>query len=710
MNRWVDAIRSGFEGQSGRFLLWWPLFLGLGIAAYFKLPFEPKLWILILLTALVGGVVIATRHDKAVIKSILIIVFIVLLGGLLAKLRTERVAAPIMDNSRNAYGVEAMVVDIISADASKPILLLAPFRIKGLRAEETPLRLRVSLTPERFQEADLRPGDSINAFMIVHPPPSPAYPGGYDFARKAYFQGIGGVGFIPSQIEKIDPKPVPWPLKVTIEINRFRWDLTRSLRQKINLDPNDLSGIGGFGAALVTGHQAYLQPRLIATMRTSGLAHILSISGVHMAIVGGFLFFTLRALMALWPWLALRVPIKKWAALGALAGVVAYLLLSGQPTPAIRAAFVAVVAFGAILFDRQAMSLRSLSLAALLIMVFQPEAVTEPGFQMSFAATAALLALYESYPKSVPVIDVPLWFKTLQAGVKGLRLTVLSSLVASVATLPFGIAYFNRVPVYGVVANLLEGPISTFWVMPSLALGTVFSGTKVGEFFLFLSAWGLNLIAQIAAWVSAWPFAVITHASGSPLALSLSAVGLFFICLWKGKGRWLGLLPLSLILWWPQSPAPHIWLENEGANAVIIVNNRYFALRDGVKTYGPEQLANHYNLIAELPLKDRFYECKSFGCLPKDNAPQKVGFWFGKKPPKIDVLQRLCETSNLVVIRSRIDFWPPSCQRKQTLDARDFQHYGSIELTRASNGWHLKSAQILRGQRPWSRHSDAEHQ
>ena len=245
--------------------------------------------------------------------------------------------------------------------------------------------MRVTLRPGTALPA---PGEAVGLLAIMNPPPPPASPGAYDFSRDAYFESVGAVGLALRAPEVVVAEaPAPWRLRLTMRINAARWALTRRIVDTLGPET------GGLAAAMTTGHEAFIPREQVDNLRAAGLAHIVSISGLHMAIVGGFAFAAARLGVAAWPWLALRVPGKKVAAVVGLAAVLGYLVLSGAPPPAERAAITASVAFAAILVDRQAISLHALALAAMGVLLIQPEAVTEPGFQMSFAATAALVAL-----------------------------------------------------------------------------------------------------------------------------------------------------------------------------------------------------------------------------------------------------------------------------------------------------------------------------
>ncbi|ESQ89654.1 hypothetical protein ABAC460_12355 [Asticcacaulis sp. AC460] len=709
-----DEVKAWAAGavtaQQGRIFLWLPVAMGLGAAAYLELPYEPGWLWLILPSAVIMAVMILIRRVSysAYLHNILLLLLLFSAGALVAKLRTENVRAPVISAAQDQYSVQAYVVDIISPSADKPRLLLAPISIRGLTPQETPHRLRVTLRPGAIAAANIKPGDAISVFALVNPPPSPSLPGGYDFARTAWFQGIGGVGFVPGRIEHIDSPPQNLRLKLTLGLNRARWELTRTLVAHIQPGFKDGEALGGFAAALVTGHEAYVPEPLIEDMRDSGLAHILSISGVHMAVVGGFIFFFLRGAMAAVPPLALRLPVKKIAAGASIILILIYLAISGAPAPAVRAAVVACVAFAAILFDRRALSLRALAIAALIVIGLTPEAVVQPGFQMSFCATAALLALAEAIKPDIREISVPLWVRAVQASINGAKLSLTASLVATLATTPFAIAYFNRFSLYSLLANLLEAPITAFVVMPSLAVGTVLAGTPLGWIFLRVAAGGLWLIGRIAAWTSALPHAVLTWPSAPGFVLVLATLGLIWVCLIRGKARWAGLLVASTILWWPRVTPPDIWIDPQGGNAAIRTSAGAYVLRPKVRQYGFEQWTQHYGLTAlDETARDRDYICQGYGCTPLPSNPVKVGFWFSNKPPNAKRLAELCTASTLVVMRSPVGDWP--CAKVSRLSAGDFRRLGAMELTRTQKGWAIKAAQPLRGNRYWSSISEAEN-
>jgi competence protein ComEC len=709
-NRMADALSL----QAGRLFLWLPVAMGAGAAVYLSLLFEPSwLWVGLPSLAILAVLAVMRRFNiSGHILNFVVLLSAFALGIMVCKLRTEHVRAPVLGSEVSTYNLTAYVVDIVSPSEDQPRLLLAPISLRGVASDATPLRLRVTLKPGVVEAIGLKPGDAISVFAILNPPPPPNMPGGYDFARAAYFQGIGGVGMVPGQPRILAAAKPGWRLDMILQLNRLRWSITEKLVADITPEFSNGRAIGGFAAALVTGHESFIPQSLIQDMRDSGLAHILSISGVHMAIVGGFVFFALRALMASVPWLALHVPIKKWSAGLSIICILLYLAISGAPAPAVRSAVVACVAFGAILLDRRALSLRALAIAAIVVICLTPEAVVQPGFQMSFSATAALLALAETLKHPVAEISVPMWVKAIQSALRGLWLSLLASVVATAATTPFAIAYFNRFSVYGLLSNLFEAPVTAFVVMPSLALGTVFSATPIGWLFLRIAGAGLWLIERIAAITADLPHAVLNWPSAPSYVLAISFIGLLWVCLVRGKTRWAGLLAACAILWWPRVTPPDIWIDSEGGNAAIRTSAGTYVMRDRVRQYGFTQWGQHYGLTPlEVSARDTDYICKGYGCVPKPNAPMKVGFWFSNKPPKPERLTELCQASDLVVLRNPVGDWPTECAGVNRISAGDFRTLGALELTRQTGtqkGWEIKAAQPLLGDRYWSNPSEAE--
>ena len=707
--RLAADTRAQVEAQAERWFLWTPVAAGLGAGLYVALPREPTLWAGLALAGVTLALAAwAQRWGRSRALAVLAAMLAFGAAGFAAGVaKTRWIAAPVAPASRHAVRVEGWVVDVVSADAAHERILLAPVRLGRLAPEDTPGMIRLSLRDGAIPA----PGTAVEAIAIVGPPPPPAAPGAYDFARDSWFGGVGGTGLT---LRAPEPTVLPTPpllLRAELTLNAARWSLATKLVRRMG--PRR----GGLATALVTGHQAWLDPTDVQAMRDSGLAHILSISGVHMAIVGGFVFALVRLFVAAWPWLALRVSGKKIAAAVGLVAVSGYLVLAGAPAPAVRSALTAGIAFVAILLDRRALTLHSLALAALVILSVQPEAVSQPGFQMSFAATAALLALAEVWPHGTREIKAPWPIRVLQRGRDWLLAGAAVSLVAGLATDPFSIQHFNRITLWGLPANIATELLSSFVIMPALALGALAELAGLGRWPLEVAGWGLDGLTAVARVFAAAPHAVVPIASAPEIALPVSFVGLLFVTLWRGWMRWLG-APLFLAVWlWPRPPAPDLWIAPEGTNFAVaaVVDGRPTAVlaRPRSQRFAFELWAKRRGYAfapkdapAGADEADARFACSKSACAPVADGGARVAGWYGLKPPADARVDALCASADLVALRTG-DMPPlaqaPACRGKVVLDQGDLARGGSAELWRLpGGGWRVRWAQDLRGDRPWT--------
>lgn len=695
--RIVAFLKDQVEAQALRWRLWTPVAFGGGCASYFAFQTEPPLWPFALAAGLLGPAWLAARRFGAARTWTLLLLFSACfaLGLTAAKLRTLSVAAPIAPALSAPVVIEGWVVDVDSPGSAGPRVVVAPVRVRGLAPEATPVRLRATVRGEAPA-----PGTAVRLFAILNPPPAPASPGAYDFGRNAWFQRMGGVAFALGETRPAYlPKP-PWRLRAVMAINGVRHDLARRIVARLG------ERTGGVAAAMTTGQEAWLDPAEVDVMRDSGLAHILSISGLHMAVVGGFAFFLARLAIALWPWLALRVPGKKVSAVVGLTAVGAYLVISGSPPPAERAAITASIAFLAILLDRQAITLHALAVAAFVVLLLQPEAIVTPGFQMSFAATAALVALVEAWPARPREIAIPWPILVFQKGAAWIGAAVLASLVAGAATGPFAMQHFNRTAMYGLLANLAAAPASDFVIMPALALGALLEPIGLGAPFLWLAGQGIGLMLAIGGWVAGLPGAVQTVASAPGAALPIAFLGVLFCCLWRGPLRWLGLPLACAVLVWPRPPAPDLWIGDAGTQAAFVRDGRAVVVRPGVRQFAVDVWSRRRGLEAA-GRPDEGWTCGRFSCSPDTASVGPIAVWWGRKTPSVEQLDVLCASAPVVSVRAALRALPSSCERRLVLDGVDHARRGSVELWRTETGWRALTVADLRGERPWSRYGDA---
>ena len=566
----VGRLRTALLAERHRWWLWTPVGLGLGIAGYFLLPSEPPLWLGAAgLLGLLPLGLLAQRQGALLVPWLAAL--LVCAGFTAAQVRTETVAAPVLEREIGPVRLTGQVARIEpKGEGRGPRVILQALQFERPPRGGLPERVRIRLTAR--DPAAVAPGDWISLPAKLSPPPMPAAPGAFDFARQAYFQRLGGVGYAVGHLQKQDPGSLAVGQQEADVIGAWRLDLD-ALRARITQRIRAaLPGTAGaVAAALITGERAAIPAEVIEDMRRSGLAHLLAISGLHIGLVTAILFFGLRAILALVPGLALHAPIKKWAALVAGLGAFAYLLLSGATIPTQRAFIMVLIVLTGVLLDRTAISLRLVAWAAVLILLLAPESLLSASFQLSFAATTALVAAYEALRerRDLKALEAPGALDRLWLYVAGVA---FSSVIAICATAPFAIYHFNRFALFGLVANLLAVPLTAFWIMPTAVVGLLLMPFGLEHLALLPMGWGLELLVAWAGMVASWPYASLPLPAMPSLGLALITAGGLWLCLWAGRWRAIGLLPILLgLLSIAVNPTPDLLVDREA---------RLFALRD----------------------------------------------------------------------------------------------------------------------------------
>jgi competence protein ComEC len=471
-------------------------------------------------------------------------------GALAGKVRTALVAAPVLHESIGPVRIEGVVAEVDASERSRRVRI-AVRAIEGLPPEQTPKFVRISYR----KTIGFGPGRTIACRAMLSPPPRPVVPGDYAFNRDAWFQQLGAVGFAVG-----DCVPLATPLPTGLIDRIGNW--IGALRRDISEHVYDAAGArgGGMSAAMLAGDRSFLSQEDSQALRLSGLAHLLSISGVHMVLAGGIFFFIIRMLWPLCEPLALRMPTVRVAAFGAIIACTLYFAISGAEVATQRSYVMAMIGFGAKLFDRPALSLRSVAVALTAVVLLQPESVVTPGFQMSFAASASLIALYEIWPK----IDKPEGrgvLTRLRGWIVGATAT---SITASLATMPFALYHFNRAAFFSVIANLATTPIISLWTTPAAAGAAI--ATPFGLQDIFLAALGKSLevvlaIARVSADLS--PNIGLPRLSSAGLLWAALAICVF--CIFTRAGRWLAVIPACVtVALWLTAPQPAAYISADG--------------------------------------------------------------------------------------------------------------------------------------------------
>lgn len=505
-----------------RWPLWLPVAMGIGVLGYFALTVKPSpAWLALPLPFLCLSLVLCARLPLA---GAAVALAGALALGFAAALLHARLAPPLPELPRKAAIIAGRVASVDILPEGRRVTL------DGARLDGGPplaRQLRIRLRPT--DPTRPLPGDRIAVRALVRPPMAPAYPGGFDFQRAAFFSGLGGSGFAlgPADIEPGSAAPLFPGLRAAIEAR-----VTAALP----------GATGAVASALLTGSQAGIPAAELAALRDSGLAHLLSVSGLHVAIVTGIGFVVLRAAIAAFPWLALRVNSKGAAAVLGLALGGAYTLLTGGGVPMIRSFAMAALATLAVLTGRRALSPRALALAAAIVLLANPAAITGPSLQMSFGAVLALIAAAEALRGAGQALRARSPAGRAAAVLLGLTAT---SLIAGAATTPFGLHHFGRLQLYGVVANALAVPLTSFLVMPAGMLALFLMPLALEGPALAAMGWGVEGTLLTGRIVAAWPGAAMTVPPIPGWGLGLFALGLCWLCLWRLSWRWAG-VPLML--------------------------------------------------------------------------------------------------------------------------------------------------------------------
>ena len=547
-------LESRFEAERQQLPLWLPVGLVLGVGLWFWMP-TASYWTGA--AALLAGAALAafalagaTRTGRAIGWFALAAA----LGLSLVWLKAERAAAPRLarEGLVEASGTIVSVQPLAAEEIIR--LVIAPDRVDV----RTPARLRVSLEEEDAPTGQL-PGARVRFSGWMMPPAPMAAPGGYDFARAAWFQQIGGSGRA-HRVEVLAPaEGGGW--RATLA--GWRQRLGAHIRSRLGEGPE-----GGIGAALATGDQHGIPEADAEAMRRSGLAHLLSVSGLHLtAVVGCVMLLTLR-LLALSPTLALRFRLVLVAAgAGALAGI-AYTLLTGAEVPTVRACIASLLVLLAIAIGREALSLRLLAVAAIVVVLLWPESVAGPSFQLSFAAMTAILALHE-HPRVAALLarrDEGIFAKSARI----LLALVLTGLAVEIALAPIALFHFHKSGLYGAAANVVAIPLTTFVIMPLEALALLLDTVGLGAPFWWLTRQSLSFLVWLAQAAASAPGAVAFLAAMPRGAFALMAAGGLWVCLWRTSWRRLGLVPVAAgALWALTTPAPDLIVTGDGQHLVL---------------------------------------------------------------------------------------------------------------------------------------------
>jgi competence protein ComEC len=678
----IDRTERWLEAERDQLVLWLPVMLGAGITAWFVLP-EARdwAWFLVACGALAMIGLAISGHGRFG-RVVLVGALAMAAGCTLVWWRAESVAAPVL--ARPALvTISARVERVEPIPAREMVrLTLAP----AGRADLPPL-VRVNLDAK-----DAPPGISRGATVALRarlmPPPAPAVPGAYDFARVAWFGGLGATG-----------KGLA-PVAVTVPGEAAGSDLRATLSAHIE---SQLPGsAGGIASALATGDEGAISDADTQAMQRSGLAHLLSVSGLHVSAVTAVTMWIVMRLLALSPWMALRwrLPLVA-AAAGALAAI-GYTWLTGAQVPTMRSCAAALMVLAALSLGREAITLRLVAVGAFVVLLLWPEALAGPSFQLSFAAVTAIIALHE-HPR------VKRWFMKRDEArarklLRELGSLLLTGMVVELALIPIGMFHFHRQGVYGAVANIVAIPLTTFVIMPLEALSLLLDTVGLGGPVWWLTGQALNLLLWIAHVAATAPGAVASLPAMPGGAFGLMVAGGLWLALWRSRVRLAGVVPLAIgAVWALTTPAPDLLVTGDGRHLAIRMQGGGMALlRDRAGDYTRDMLSENSGDDDGLDALDEQpgARCSLDLCLIDVKAGARRWRVAATRSSYVvpwEQMAALCRSSDIVVSDRRL---PRGCApRWMKLDRETLARTGGVAVS-FSNG-RVVTVSGPAGRHPW---------
>ena len=680
--------------EKDHLILWLPLFLGSGSAVYFALKSEPAVFIIAvlwLLTAVLLGLSYWHRNRSGFLPFFLALAIFTSMSGFgLAKIKTDLFKTPMLTRDSRPVLVQGTVIHTETLEARKgTVVILTDLKVENFTPAQTPKKIRLTSK----LNIKFRLGDKVEVLAKLKPPSMPVMPDAYDFRRHYYFDGIGGMGFILKP-----PVVITSSSDKSLILENIRLSMGSHIKMLL---PERLSGIV---TAILTGERAAITKEDWDALRISGLAHIISISGLHVVLFAAPIFFFIRLGMSAVQSFALRYPIKKIAAFVALIGCSLYVLLVVPTVPTYRALLMTGIGLIAIIMDRSPFSLRLLAFAAITLLLLAPESVWSASFQLSFSAVLCLIMSAEWTRK---------YWSEWRNNASLLRKIILyvggsifTTLVVSVVTAPLAAYHFQQIPVYSVIANALVMPLTGLMIMPSVIASFLLWPFGLQDIALKVMGYGVEWMLAIAHGVAEMPGAALSIRVIPVLSVLLLAAAFLALILTVGKLRvaicagCVLLSSLSVLLYKP----PSILASSSGSLMMI---------RDGEKIYLSSSRSDKFvaenwikrtgvdkeNVIyfpgeGRIDLRDGFIACGAGACRIENNG-QKITFGRDEY-----LLKRDCEWADYIIT--------PTAFRKKSCHAHvfnkfEFADHGAIEIIKGDK---VRTVAQSTGIRPWSPAND----
>jgi competence protein ComEC len=676
------------EVEQRRLFPWIAVFFGIGILLFFQAEGRPSLWAPVSGFALSAAGAALVRH-KLWSFSAAVALAALFAGFTAAVIRSRTVEAPVLN--RVVIAPLAGFIEEVEERPDGARLTLRVLGIEGIPVADLPHRVRVTVRGS----PDLAPGRFIRAPARLLPPPEAAWPGGYDFARDAWFRRIGAVGsLVGKPAFDAPPQPLPWDLALAARIDEARNALARRIVDVIG------GPAGAVAAALVTGKRGFIDEGTNEILRAAGIYHIVSISGLHMVLAAGTFFWLARSLLALSPTAALLWPAKKIAAGIAMVGAVAYCVFSGSEVATERSLVMTIVMLGAILFDCRALSLRNLSIAALIVLAREPETLLGPSFQMSFGAVAALVALSQVLQVRIGTEPPVGFIDRLTQGIwQSLVGLFAMTFIANLATAPFAAYHFQVLNPLGLIGNALALPLVSLVVMPAAVLGTLAYPFGLDRIVWAIMGAAVEGVLAVSAWVSDLAGAAVPVPAFGTGALLLLAGALLIAVLPASSLRWLAVLPAGAGLALAATPEQFdLFVDREGAGAAIRSPGGQLVTVGRASAFVVEQWlrADGDLRSADDPSLHEGARCDRLGCVVSLPDGRAVAFVQDARAFPEDCRRAMVIVSPLPA--------PAGCGAALVLDRARLRASGATAVRIAASGEpNVRTVRIVGEPRPWMR-------
>ncbi len=705
--RWWQAAPSHITDIS-KAVDWAVACFAIGIALYFGAPFEPSLTLMAALAF--GALIIWAVSERREVPWVAIpLIAFAIFGFARATWHTQASPTPFLDEG--FYTVTGWVEAVEkSGKGERWRIRVHEIEGRGIArqgmADSGVSASRVKTVRIKIHKGEARGGDGIRVSAMLSAPPGPVVPGGYDPARKAYFAGLSAYGFSTSAAEPYAVPSRSLTESAARRLTRFRYALADRIRAQ---SPENTAGLQ---VALLTGIRSFIPPEQTEALRAAGLAHVLAISGLHMGLLAGGAYGFASLLLSMIGPLARRYDMRKVAAvIGALAAT-AYLLLSGASVATQRAYVMALIVFLAVILDRRAFSIRSVSIAALITLLWHPEALMSVGFQMSFAAVIALVVVYRNWHG--PAVERGNIVQRFGSGLASLSIT---SFVAGTATSVYALMHFNRMAKYGFVGNLLAMPIFTFLVMPAALVTLIAMPFGLEWAPLQIMGWALSLLLAVSNWVASWPGALAHIKSPPAWIIALYSLGFLWLCLGERRLKLASTAIFAVCVGvWALTPVPDMRVSDSGRVAVWNSKTDPEVERGGERAaerqtlyvsskradkYGREQFIQRAGLsVAEVEkYEDTLALCDALACR------------FEIKGKRVSIVShpsevpQECEYSDVVILTTREA--GPIARRNckaRLIGKRELKANGAYDIYLSGKNVRFKtSLSQMRARRPWGK-------